>query len=82
MNLTTLVGGSGDVQDPLGDGGLPGVDVGEDAQIANGGERTGELTVQVVAHGPCPFGMIQNGAARFPDETDLSADNGQAGTRC
>lgn len=56
VDLTTLVGGPGEVQDPLGDGGLAGVDVGEDAQVADGGQRTGEVTVQVGTHDPWPFG--------------------------
>lgn len=47
VDLAALVGGPGGVEDPLGDGGLPGVDVGEDAEIADGGRG-----VQVGAHGP------------------------------
>ncbi|CAM5674005.1 hypothetical protein SVIOM342S_01395 [Streptomyces violaceorubidus] len=50
VDLAPLVGGSGGVEDPLGDGGLAGVDVGEDAQVADGGERLG-AGVGVGAHG-------------------------------
>lgn len=63
MDLATLVGGAGEVEDPLGDGGLAGVHMGEDAQVPDGGERVGErgggltgLTVQIGTHGPWPFG--------------------------
>lgn len=56
MDLAPLVGGAGEVEDPFGDGGLAGIDVGEDAQIANAGQCTGELTVQFGTHGPWPFG--------------------------
>ncbi|GAA3849533.1 hypothetical protein GCM10022403_096430 [Streptomyces coacervatus] len=45
--------GSGGVQDPLGDGGLAGVDVGEDAEVADDGEG-----VEVGAHGPLAFLVI------------------------
>lgn len=72
MDLASLVGGAGEVEDPFGEGGLAGIDVGEDAQIANGGQRTGEMTVQVGTHGPWPFGVIRNGAARSPDELACS----------
>ncbi len=50
VHLAPLVGGARRIQDPLGDGGLAGVDVGEDAEVADGGE-VGE----VGAHGPGPF---------------------------
>ncbi|GGS41099.1 hypothetical protein GCM10010270_08650 [Streptomyces violaceus] len=58
--------GSGGEQDPFGDGGLAGVDVGEDAEVADDGER-----VVVDAHGPWPFEAIRKGAARFPGEAGV-----------
>ncbi|GAA3097734.1 hypothetical protein GCM10017687_05760 [Streptomyces echinatus] len=62
VHLAPLVGGARRVQDPLGDGGLAGVDVGEDAEVADGGEG-----VDVRAHGPVPFGKwCWRRAARFP----------------
>jgi hypothetical protein len=51
VDLAALVRGPGGVQEPLGDGGLAGVDVGEDAQVADGGQGVGD----VAAHGPWPF---------------------------
>jgi hypothetical protein len=53
---------AGGVEDAFGDGGLARVDVGEDAQVADGGQRTGGgggggglkgLKGQVGTHGPC-----------------------------
>ena len=35
LALATLVGGAGGVQDPFGQGGLAGIDVGQDAEIAD-----------------------------------------------
>ncbi len=66
VDLAALVRGSGGEQDPFGDGGLAGVDVGEDAEVADDGER-----VVVDAHGPWPFEAIRKGAARFPGEAGV-----------
>jgi hypothetical protein len=54
VDLAPLVGGPGGVQDPLGDGGLAGVDMGEDAEVADDGE--GVEVGDVGAHGLWPFG--------------------------
>ena len=61
VDLAALVDGAGREQDPLGDGGLARVDVGEDAEVADGGERVGDMTVQVGAHGPGLSGSIRTG---------------------
>ncbi len=57
VHLAALVDGAGREQDPFGDRGLAGVDVGEDAQIADSGEGEGSGVegASVGAHGPGPF---------------------------
>ncbi len=55
VHLAAAVDGAGGVQDPLRDGGLAGVDVGEDAQVADVGEGEGGAAGEVVAHGLRPF---------------------------
>src|SRR5690606_13386134 len=54
VDLAAPVRGAGGVEDPLGDGGLAGVHVGEDAEVADGGEG-------VAAHGPWPLGSSGKG---------------------
>ncbi|WP_327011964.1 hypothetical protein OHA72_31640 [Dactylosporangium sp. NBC_01737] len=60
MDLALLVGGAGEEQDPLGGGGLAGVDVGEDADVAGLGQVMG-------AHGLRPFSVVsEQGSAIAP----------------
>src|SRR6266567_8396287 len=66
MDFAALVGSSGDIQDPFSDGGLSGVHMGEDAQVADGTQRAGGNTVQVGTHGTGPFEVIRTRTARFP----------------
>jgi hypothetical protein len=66
VDLAALVGGSGDIQDPLGDGGLARVDMGEDGQVANAAQGAGGKAVLVGTHGTGPFGVIRTRTARFP----------------
>src|SRR5690349_6986342 len=54
VDLTAPVRGAGGEQDPLGDSGLARVDMGEDAQVADGGER-----VDASTHGPRPFEVFR-----------------------
>jgi hypothetical protein len=69
MDLTALVSGAGEIQDPLGDGGLAGIDMGENAEIAHAGQRAVLLTVvKVGTHGPMAFRVMRIGTARFADE--------------
>lgn len=57
VDLTALVSGAGEIQNPFGDGGLAGIDMGEDADIAQAGQRAVLLTVvKVCTHGRWPFG--------------------------
>jgi hypothetical protein len=55
MDLATFVGRSGDIKNPFGDSGFARVDVGENAQIPDGGQGVGMSVLQVVAHGTGPF---------------------------
>ena len=71
MDFAALVGGSGDIQDPFGDGGLAGVDVGEDAQVADAAQRAVESMVRVSAHGTGPSRVIRARTARFPRRADF-----------
>src|SRR6266702_7929305 len=64
MDFAALVGGPGDIQDPFGDGGLAGVHMGEDAQVADGAQGAGGNTVQVGTHDTRPFEMIRTRTAR------------------
>ncbi|KDN82459.1 hypothetical protein KCH_57970 [Kitasatospora cheerisanensis KCTC 2395] len=62
VHLAAPVGLTGQEQDALGDGGLPGIHVGEDAEVADRGGRgngngAGEGGGEVGAHGPVPFGI-------------------------
>jgi hypothetical protein len=67
--LALGVRGAGEIQDPFGDGGLTGIDMGENADIAQAGQRAVLLTVvKVCTHGPMAFRMIRIGTARFADE--------------
>src|SRR5690606_3083989 len=59
VDLAAPVRGAGRVEDPLGDGGLAGVHVGEDAEVADGGEGVG-------AHGPCLSAGAEKGSAMSP----------------
>lgn len=80
VDLAALVGLTGQEEDPLGDGGLARVHVGQDAQVAdgadagqNGGGSGGAgggdgvvRTADVGAHGPVPFEVERGaGAARL-----------------
>lgn len=47
---------------------LPAVDVSEDAEVTDAGQRACGMRVQVGAHGPWPFGMIRSGQRNFRDE--------------
>ena len=76
MDFAALVGDSGDVQDPFGDGGLAGVDMGEDAQVADAAQGVGENTVQAGTHGTGPFEVIRARTARFPWRTDSGCPYG------
>jgi hypothetical protein len=60
VDLTAFVGGSRRIEDPFGEGGLTRVDVGEDAEVADGGQRSHEL----VAHSTWPFQGDPNRSAR------------------
>lgn len=61
VHLAPLVGGAGDVEDPFGDGGLAGVDMGEDAQVADVVQLVGVVGVRVGAHSLGPFVRIRKG---------------------
>ncbi len=80
VDLAALVGLAGQEEDPLGDGGLARVHVGEDAQVADGGDAGQDgggssaagggdgvvRTADVGAHGPVPFEVERGaGAARL-----------------
>jgi hypothetical protein len=65
-DVAAFVGDAGDIQDPFGDGGLAGVHMGEDAQVADSAQGAGEKTVRVSTHGTGPFQVIRTRTARFP----------------
>lgn len=72
VDLAALVGGAGQVEDPFGDGGLARVDVGEDAQVADGGQRIDG------AHGPVAFRVIRRVGGAIPGRVGPRAGRGDA----
>lgn len=80
VHFPTFVGGSVDIQDPFGDRGLAGVNVGEDAQVADAAQGAGGNTVHAGTHGSGTFRGDQGQDSAIPATSQLPDATAKPGT--